>query len=88
MESAGARVMLMRDGEPTSRFQPQVLAFLGLGVVSIRSRVPFGFPQMGQGRVTPRCNCRGTPCTDPLGHHALVPWPLHAGPLLCPRSLY
>ena len=67
MESAGARVMLMRDGEPTSRFQPQVLAFLGLGVVSIRSRVPFGFPQMGQGRVTPAATVEAHPAQTLLG---------------------
>ena len=53
VEPAGARVMLMRDGEPTGRFQLGVLAFLGLEVVSIWSRVPCGFPQMGQGRVSP-----------------------------------
>ena len=55
MEPAGARVMLMRDGELTSRFQLQVLAFLGLGVVSIRSRVPFGFPQPCPRRLCGTC---------------------------------
>ena len=33
MESAEARVMLTKDGEPVGRFQLEVLVFPGLGAV-------------------------------------------------------
>ena len=67
VEPAGARVMLMRDGEPTSRFQLGILAFLGLGVMSIWSRVPCGFPQMAQGRVSPAAPAEAHPVQTLLG---------------------
>lgn len=67
VEPAGARVMLLRGGEPTGRLQLGVLAFLGLGVVSVRSRAPCGFPQMGQGRISPAAPAEAHPVQTLLG---------------------
>lgn len=59
--------MLMRGGEPTGRLQLGVLAFLGLGVVSVQSRAPCGFPQTGQGRVSPAAPAEAHPVQTLLG---------------------